>query len=118
MLRSRVTLGCLAVGILVGGSARADSFAILSVARMYQASDGFVYFGVTSPPPDVCNLYATEFKFDSTTTFGKGWFAILMGAKLSGKQIDLWYTPSGNGNTCASGANYAVVTALGLTYPP
>jgi hypothetical protein len=86
--------------------------------RMYQAFDGFVSFGVTSPPPDICNLYAKEFNSDSTTTFEKGWFAILMGAKLSGKQIDAWYTPSGNGQYLWSGAHYAVVTALGLTCPP
>ena len=91
------------------GRAAADGWVGgMSVARLNVGS-GQSSFGTTSQPSDTCSYFGFYFRFDATTTDGKNMYATLLAAKLSGKTVAIWYTPSPSRGTnetngCAPGA--------------
>ena len=78
----------------------------------------FVEFSVSVPPGNTCSLWGYHFRFDATTPGGKNMLSILLAAKLAGKRVNVWYTPSSApGADQTSGCNLgtaAVLTTIGL----
>lgn len=73
------------------------------------------FFGVTNlpAPTDVCSNGGEQFRFDHTTTHGKSMLAMLLTAKVSGKPVDLWYSPStAPGKNEATGCNDSTTSML------
>jgi len=83
---------------------------------MYGAD--FVELAVSVPPANTCSLWGYHFRFDATTPGGKNMLSILLAAKIAGKRVDVWYTPSSApGTDHTSGCNAgtaAVLTNIGL----
>lgn len=77
-----------------------------------------IRFGITNPPADTCSYFGRHFVFDATTEKGKNMLSILLAAEMSGREVDVWYTPSttpGTVNGAGCGQNtLAIVTAIGL----
>ncbi len=115
-------LGILAFLLVigVGSNANAEKYAgSVTVARIriHPLPYG-AYFGLTNTPlpTDVCSLYGESFRFDHTTSHGKSLLATLLTAKVSGKLVDLWYSPSSApGKNETNGCNDSTISTLLLT---
>lgn len=85
-------------------------------SRMFGA--GTVKFGVSTPPSDTCNYHGRHLKFDASTEAGKNMLSIFLAAKMSGKSINIWYTPSGSPGTTkdngCSVSEMATVNEIGI----
>lgn len=88
------------------------------IERVYLNDVGILKFGVSSQPLDTCDFYRTQFKFDTTTSEGKGMYSLFLAAKMSGTKLDIWYIPStaagtSHNNGCSE-ANLSQITKLGV----
>ena len=61
-------------------------------SKMYGA--GGFKFAVDNPPANTCNYHGRHFGFDATTDAGRNMLSILIAAHMSGKKVDIWFTPS------------------------
>lgn len=79
---------------------------------------GIIKFGVDNPPDDTCEYFNRTFKFDATTDNGRNILSFLLAAKMAGKSINIWYTPSSKpGTTSSDGcsiSNMATVNEIGI----
>ena len=87
-----------------------------AVGRIHTKSNGYVYFGVVSPPSDTCRWYGEDFRFDVTTPAGKAMLSNLLAGKAASKQISVWYQPSSAPGTTESNgcdeSSIAIVTGV------
>lgn len=102
---------------LISTSANAGWAGDRTPVYMYGAQ--YIVFGVAGvPPSDTCSYYNRQFRFDGTTPTGKNLLSMLLAAKMGGKTIDIWYTPStapgtDHTNGCTE-SSLAVVNLIGI----
>lgn len=79
---------------------------------------GTIKFGIDGAPSDSCDYHGRYFKFDATTAAGKNILSILLAAKMAGKGVNIWYTPSSTpGTNVTNGCSVnslATVTEIGI----
>ncbi|WP_347331330.1 hypothetical protein [Marinimicrobium locisalis] len=79
---------------------------------------GVIKFGVDNPPDDTCDYHNRTFKFDGTTERGKNILSILLAAKMAGKNVNIWYSPSSKPGTSASTGctinDMAIINEIGI----
>lgn len=84
----------------------------LSINRV-RLDSGNAYFRTTPQPPETCSNWGEYIRFDPTTTAGKNFLSALLTAKASGKQIDVWYSPSSQpGTDQTNGCGAASISGL------
>lgn len=87
------------------------------VSKMFGA--GVIMFGAENAPTgSTCSFFGRHFSFDATDESGKNMLSILLAAHISGKRVEIWYTPStASGSNEKSGCNessMAVLTKIGI----
>ncbi len=79
---------------------------------------GVIKFGVNNPPSDTCDYYNRTFKFDSRTENGRTILSILLAAKMAGKDVNIWYSPSPKPGTSSENgcsiADMATINEIGI----
>lgn len=88
--------------------------------KIYSNSAGVAKFGIINAPVNkTCNYFDRHFQMDVTTKAGEAMLKILISSKLSGKKINIWFTPSTTpGTTRTSGCvheSLARVTGIGIS---
>jgi hypothetical protein len=88
------------------------------INRFYVDSNGSVYFGLTAPLDATCSYFSDHFRFDASTPTGKNMLAVLTAAKVSGAQVQVWYSDSiAPGTEQSNGCDpntMAVANAIGI----
>lgn len=107
---------CLSVGL--SSLAYAENYAgDLSVGRVHLDNE-ICYLGITGSIDGVCSSYDRHLKFSVSSNQGKLMYSLIVGAKLAGKKIDIWYTPSStpgtNESTGCGPSTMAVLTQVSL----
>jgi hypothetical protein len=96
-----------------------DNYAGSLNVRRIHVSNEICYVGTDSNPTGTCSEYNRQFKFSLKNNQGKAMYSIFIGAKLSGKKIDIWYTPStAPGTDQTNGCNdttMAIATQAGFS---
>jgi len=104
------------MSLFLANNSYAAFLANQSATEIYGSDD--ILFGFSSTPSDLCKYYNRQLKFDATTEKGKNILSILLAAKMSGKRIDVWYTPSTTpGTTEANGCTrttMGILTQIGI----
>ena len=104
--------------ILIVTSAYAENYAgKLNVGRVHVDNE-ICYFGIVGSADGVCSSYERHLKFGVSSNQGKLMYSIIVSAKLAGKKIDIWYTPSStpgtNESTGCGPSTMAVLTQVSL----
>jgi hypothetical protein len=104
--------------LLFLNSAYADEYAgDLNVGRVHVVNE-VCRFGIIGTAQNVCSSYNRHFQFSVTTNQGKLMLSMIIGAKLAGKKIAVWYTPSSvpgtNESTGCGDGTMAVLTQVSL----
>ncbi len=107
-------LGAIFLQFLFTSTVFAGAASELNVGIVSGSDGDWVYFNATPQPAHTCMLAgAYEFKFDATTHQGKIFLSLLLGAKLTGKQINVWYRDHTDGEPCTDGS-LSVVTGVAV----
>ena len=114
----RAKLLALVLILLPAGHAAADGYSGPLTVATVNVGQGRATFGTTTQPTDTCSYFGYYFIFDSTTADGKSMYAMLLAAKLSARQVNVWYTPSSargtnENNGCVPSA-WAVLTQVAI----
>ena len=87
--------------VTLASSAYAVNYAgDLDIRRVRVVGD-IVAFGTAQQPTQTCNYFGYYFQFDVSTFGGEKMFSIISQAKVLGKKLEVWYSPS-----TAPGTNY------------
>ena len=110
----------LALAILLCAAAQTSlaGYGEGTIDRYYVDSNGWVYFGLTGTLPGTCSYFIEQFRFDGSTAAGKNLLGVIVGAKLTERNVTLWYTDSSapgtnHTNGCHAGT-MAILTAAGI----
>lgn len=115
-MKIKITILAILMSVLCG-NAHAAFLSNQLPTSVFGSDD--ILFGFSSTPSDLCNYYERQLIFDATTDKGKNMLSILLAAKLSGKKIDVWYTPStSQGTTHDNGCSrttMGILTNIGIS---
>ena len=77
--------------------------------------DGHIILGISPVPPRTCTMYGLyQFIFDSSTLGGRNMYALLLAAKMAGKNIQFDYTDSSTpGTDQSSGCSLTTLAVPG-----
>lgn len=105
--------------ILMAGDCGASGFSGAMLVTRIRVHAEMAYVGTTTQPAGTCSAYGEYFKFDHRTAEGKAYLAMLMTAKASGKEVQIWYDDStAPGATEADGCNDTTLSRIwGVAMP-
>ena len=73
--------------------------------------EAYTMFSTIPQPANTCSSWGEYFKFDHKTETGKAFLSMLLTAKSSAQQIQVWYTAStAPGTNQSNGCNSAAVS--------
>jgi len=64
------------------------------LGRIITMASGTVLFGMKVQPPNSCNNFTEQVRFDATTQAGKNLLSSLLAAKAANRTVNIWYTAS------------------------
>lgn len=76
----------------------------VTVTRL-RVHNGEAFLAVDNQPPGTCDYFGDYFRFVPTTEDGKNFLSVLLAARLSGNQIEVWYTLSTKPGTTQADAD-------------
>lgn len=113
----KIGIGLLLVVVACASHAQYAGGQVVARIRMEESSQ--VFFGTQVQPPNTCSNWGEYFWIDTSTQAGRNMFNTVMLAKLTGKQVELWFNSSSAiGKDQSTGCTYSALSKLtGVSVP-